>query len=72
LLCLFFLLPYAFNLKAQANPALPLKKVSVNTINYEQGLLNNETTDIITDTLGFTWVSTSSGLQRYNGYILEK
>jgi signal transduction histidine kinase len=71
LLCLFFLLPYAFNLKAQANPALPLKKVSVNTINYEQGLLNNETTDIITDTLGFTWVSTSSGLQRYNGYILE-
>jgi len=50
---------------------LPLKKVPVNTINYEQGLLNNETATIITDTLGFTWISTTTGLQRYNGYTLE-
>ncbi len=71
LLCLFFLLSASFVLKGQVKPVLPLKKVPVNTINYEQGLLNNETAAIITDTLGFTWASTSTGLQRYNGYTLE-
>ncbi|MGZ3764263.1 MAG: ATP-binding protein [Mucilaginibacter sp.] len=71
LLCLFFLLSGAFALKAQMKPVLPLKKLPVNTINYEQGLLNNETSAVITDTLGFTWISTSTGLQRYNGYTLE-
>jgi hypothetical protein len=65
------LIPFAFNLKAQVKPVLPIKKVPVNTINYEQGLLNNETAAIITDTLGFTWISTASGLQRYNGYTAE-
>ena len=52
------------------SPAL-FKKCPVNTINYEQGLLNNEVTAIITDSLGFTWASTIIGLQRYNGYTLE-
>jgi signal transduction histidine kinase/ligand-binding sensor domain-containing protein len=47
------------------------KKCLVNTINYEQGLLNNESTAVMTDSLGFTWVSTFVGLQRYNGYTLE-
>lgn len=47
------------------------KRCSVKTINYEQGLLNNGTTNIITDALGFTWISTRTGMQRYNGYILE-
>jgi len=65
------LIPFAFNVKAQVKPVLPIKKVPVNTINYEQGLLNNETAAIITDTLGFTWISTASGLQRYNGYTAE-
>ncbi|HVW13273.1 MAG TPA: triple tyrosine motif-containing protein [Mucilaginibacter sp.] len=70
---LCFLLPFAavFSLKAQVKPVLPLKKVVVNTINYEQGLMNNETSSIITDDLGFTWIGTLSGLQRYNGYTLE-
>ncbi|MCY7420419.1 MAG: histidine kinase, partial [Chitinophagaceae bacterium] len=35
------------------------------------GLMNNGTTGIITDKLGFTWVSTLTGLQRYNGYFLQ-
>ncbi|MDQ2719983.1 MAG: hypothetical protein M3Z26_09545 [Bacteroidota bacterium] len=48
-----------------------LKSLPVKTINYEQGLVNNSTSDIITDELGFTWVSTKTGMQRYNGYILE-
>jgi len=68
---LFFLFPAAFTLKAQVPKILPLKKVPVNTINYEQGLLYNETAAVITDTLGFTWVSTTVGLQRYNGYRLQ-
>ena len=71
LVCLFFMLTAALYLKGQGNLLLPLKKVPVNTINYEQGLLNNETATIITDTLGFTWISTTTGLQRYNGYTLE-
>ncbi|MFZ1799484.1 MAG: two-component regulator propeller domain-containing protein [Chitinophagaceae bacterium] len=40
-------------------------------MNYEQGLLNNSTSNIITDTKGFTWISTKTGMQRYNGYELE-
>ncbi|HYK47898.1 MAG TPA: two-component regulator propeller domain-containing protein [Parafilimonas sp.] len=50
---------------------IPYKRCSVKTLNYEQGLLNNSITDIITDPNGFTWVSTYTGLQRYNGYSLE-
>lgn len=33
--------------------------------------MNNGTTGIITDKLGFTWVSTQTGLQRYNGYSMQ-
>ena len=61
-----------FTLIAQRNPDELLKKCPVNTINYEQGLLNNEVSAVITDSLGFTWVSTIIGLQRYNGYTLER
>jgi len=43
----------------------------VNSINYAQGLLNNSIVGIITDAQGFTWVSTATGLQRYNGYTLQ-
>ena len=67
-----FLCFVSFTLFAQTNPAELLKKCPVNTINYEQGLLNNEVTAVITDSLGFTWVSTIIGLQRYNGYTLER
>jgi len=47
------------------------RRSPVRTINFEKGLLNNSTTDIITDVFGFTWVSTKTGLQRFNGYALE-
>lgn len=59
-------------LSGQTNGGQFFKKCPVNTINYEQGLLNNEVTGVITDSLGFTWVSTIIGLQRYNGYNLER
>lgn len=49
----------------------PVKRCPVKTINFEQGLINNTITDVITDGIGFTWFSTETGLQRYNGYILE-
>jgi ligand-binding sensor domain-containing protein len=57
---------------AQIIPTQQFKRCPVKTINYEQGLLNNGTTNIITDALGFTWVSTQTGMQRYNGYVLKK
>jgi len=69
--CILVLILAAFSVKAQVKTLLPLKRVPVNTLNYEQGLLNNETAAIITDKLGFTWVSTVTGLQRYNGCTLE-
>ena len=48
-----------------------LKRCSVKTLNFEQGLMNNETGSVITDRWGFTWVSTKTGIQRFNGYVLE-
>ncbi|MDP4150617.1 MAG: two-component regulator propeller domain-containing protein [Bacteroidota bacterium] len=48
-----------------------MKRCPVNTINNGQGLMNNSLTDIITDAQGFTWVSTSTGMQRFNGYALQ-
>src|SRR4051812_11688842 len=57
---------------AQQNNNISYKRCSVKTLNFEQGLLNNATTDIITDANGFTWVSTFTGMQRYNGYVLEQ
>ena len=48
-----------------------IRRCPVNTLSFENGLLNNATTDIITDVFGFTWVSTKTGLQRFNGYSLE-
>ena len=48
-----------------------LKRCPVKTLNFELGLANNSTTDIVTDALGFTWISSNTGMQRYNGYTLE-
>jgi signal transduction histidine kinase/ligand-binding sensor domain-containing protein len=56
---------------AQNKDLLESKRCPVNTINYGQGLMNNFIVGIITDAQGFTWVSTSTGLQRYNGYTLQ-
>ena len=50
---------------------VPLKRCPVKTINFEQGLMNIAITSAITDKSGFTWFSTKTGLQRYNGYVLE-
>jgi two-component sensor histidine kinase len=48
-----------------------LKRRPVKIINFEQGLLNNETTGVATDATGFTWIATRTGLQRFNGYTLD-
>lgn len=48
------------------------KQVQVKTLNFEDGLMNNATYNIATDVMGYSWVSTETGLQRYNGYRLEK
>jgi ligand-binding sensor domain-containing protein/two-component sensor histidine kinase len=72
-----FLIMTAFSmvssgLFAQINNPIYIKRCPVNTINNDQGLLNNSIRGIITDARGFTWISTPSGLQRYNGYVLQK
>ncbi|HVV55897.1 MAG TPA: ATP-binding protein [Mucilaginibacter sp.] len=71
LLMLYFVSVLHLVARAQGDSIVLYKKCPVNTINYEQGLSYNQTTCIITDRLGFTWVSTAIGLQRYNGYDLE-
>src|ERR1700676_4524935 len=65
-LLMIYLSPFAQN-----NDLIQSKRCPVNTINYGQGLMNNSIVGIITDAQGFTWVSTSNGLQRYNGYTLQ-
>ncbi len=66
-----FLVIICVDSTAQYKNAIQAKRCPVKTINYGQGLMNNSLTGIITDALGFTWVSTSTGLQRYNGYTLQ-
>jgi signal transduction histidine kinase/ligand-binding sensor domain-containing protein len=66
------LLVARFGLSAQNKAPIYVKRCPVKTINNDQGLLNNSISGIITDSRGFTWVSTASGLQRYNGYSLQK
>ncbi|HSZ86296.1 MAG TPA: hypothetical protein VK787_09710, partial [Puia sp.] len=65
-LLVIYLCPFAQN-----KIAVQTKRCPVNTINYRQGLMNNSIVGIITDVQGFTWVSTSTGLQRYNGYSFQ-
>jgi len=56
---------------AQYKAPVTEKRCPIKTINYEQGLTDNLITGVISDTEGFTWVSTSGGIQRYNGYSLQ-
>jgi len=70
-LILLLLLFTAYELHAQNSRPERYKRCPVKTINFETGLLNNGTNNIISDKLGFTWVSTQTGLQRYNGNNLQ-
>jgi signal transduction histidine kinase len=54
----------------KSNPVI-IKRCPVKVLGIEQGLLHVTTNSIVTDSLGYTWVSTRLGLQRYNGYRLE-
>src|SRR5580704_17029683 len=69
IMCALMLI-YLSTIAQNKNP-VQTKRCPVNTINYRQGLMNNAIVGIITDVQGFTWVSTSTGLQRYNGYSLQ-
>jgi signal transduction histidine kinase len=59
-------------LRAQQTNHLSYKQTQVKILNFEDGLMNNGTYGIATDVMGYTWVSTETGLQRYDGYRLEK
>ena len=59
-------------LPAQEKNGQSYKQIRLKTLNFEDGLINNATYVIVTDVKGFTWVSTETGLQRYNGYRLER
>ena len=66
-----FLLNITTIVFGQNHNGLPVKRCPISILNYETGLLNNTTNYIITDALGFTWLSTKIGLQRFNGNQLE-
>jgi len=68
--CLFLFFSFCLFAQQQVQPAF--RRCLVKTLNFEQGLMNNGTYNIITDVKGFTWVSTETGIQRYNGYNFEK
>ncbi len=69
---LLFFLSITFSISAGQIPIKQTKKkCPVRTLNYETGLLNNSTLFVLTDALGFTWISTKTGLQRFNGNKLE-
>jgi ligand-binding sensor domain-containing protein/two-component sensor histidine kinase len=50
---------------------IAVKRFPVRNISYEEGLLDNNIKSVVTDAAGFTWISTFTGLQRYNGYQLK-
>ena len=58
--------------RAQDKIRVVIKRCPVKTISYEQGLSDNSITGVITDAGGFTWISASGGIQRYNGYSLQQ
>lgn len=69
---LFFTAVFMYaDMQAQNAVASLYKRCPVRTLNFEQGLINNGTTDAITDARGFTWIAAETGMQRYNGYVLE-
>jgi len=57
--------------QAQIANGIQTKRCPVSTINYQQGLMSNSILGAITDSQGFLWVSTLTGLQRYDGYVLQ-
>ncbi len=58
--------------QCQTGSVTSFKRCAEKTINFEQGLINNSIASVITDAIGLTWVSTITGLQRFNGVALEK
>jgi len=57
---------YAQNLNF-SNPDLQTSALKFEYFNVESGLSNNTITDIAQDSLGYIWISTMDGLNRYNG-----
>ena len=45
---------------------------SISTITYEQGLSENTVSSIVQDSLGYIWVGTREGLNRYDGYSCKR
>ncbi len=46
----------------------PCSSVSVKHISVEQGLSQSVVFDIVQDSIGFIWIATQDGLNRYDGY----
>ncbi|MCL3780802.1 response regulator [Prolixibacteraceae bacterium JC049] len=46
--------------------------IKVKNITYTQGLSENTTSSIAQDTLGYIWIGTREGLNRYDGYSCKK
>ena len=72
LIPLIFFIVSSLVSNGQGGNVTAFKRCAWKTINFEQGLVNNTITSVITDATGLTWISTLAGLQRFNGITLEK
>ena len=68
---LLLVVPNMLSSFAQQQNIIVKKRFPFKNINYENGLLDNNVNSMATDANGFTWISTFTGLQRFNGYKLQ-
>lgn len=59
--------PLVFAQNAKGGLDQLAKNLKFEHFNIESGLSNNDITDIVQDSLGYIWIATVDGLNRYNG-----
>lgn len=66
-LLLFICLPISFPCSGNAQISVNEKPFSFNTININDGLSQNSAISIAQDSIGYLWIATQDGLNKYNG-----
>ena len=52
-------------------PDVASQRISGDLLTENAGLSSHEVTDILQDSLGFLWVATLDGLNKYDGYTFD-
>ena len=68
--CIFFLL-WICNTFAQSPVDLRFERISSEVVKYERGLSQNSIKCIYQDKMGYLWIGTWDGLNRYDGYTFK-